>query len=127
MLRGSLSKFQVCLFGHGRYARGVNPAVVEIEQRADGDGVIDCLPRAMIHFGDKAKEGFILLGKCGAFQIVNRVGHQLFTAQQFRRNCGVILRSKQTPVPRRREGGDKFSQARAERRCTTHDLLREAA
>ena len=38
MLGGSFAEFAMRLFRHGVYARGVNPAVVEIEQRADRDG-----------------------------------------------------------------------------------------
>jgi hypothetical protein len=63
----------------------------------------------MVHFGDKAKEGLVLFGKRAPFEIPNRARYHLLAAQQFRRNCGVVLRSKWTLIPCGGEGSDKLA------------------
>ena len=52
---------------------------------------------------------------------------QLFTPEQFRRNCGVGLQSKRTIVAVRSIGGDEFPETRAKRRWAPHDLLGKAS
>ena len=130
MLRGSLPELPMRLFRHGVNAGGVNPAVIKVEQRADREGVIDrfvrpaysvknlhvvgrYFPRPMVRLGDEPKKSLILLGESGLLQIFDCATHQFFAAQQFRRNCGVILGSKRTVVFRGGESRDKLSQARA--------------
>lgn len=86
------------LLGHRMHPAGVNPAIVEIEQRAHRDGVIDGfvgpahvvkrlhvldgnLRRMMVDFADEAKQGFVLFRKPGTLEILNDAADQIFASQ----------------------------------------------
>ena len=115
MCGSSLSAYLVGLFGQRMDTAGIDPAIVKIEQRAHGDGEIDRLVipsqcaqrnhvvggnsrRIVVHFVHKSKQRFVLFIERGSFQIPQRSPDQLFTLQQFRRNCGVGFQSKRTIV-----------------------------
>ena len=83
--------------------------------------------RLGIDLGDEAKERLLFFGKRRCFQVAQGTPYQFLAAQQFRRNCGVVLRSKRTVVPVRGEGGDQFPNAGAERAIAAHDLVRKCA
>ncbi len=120
---GSFAAFAVGFLGHGVDAGGVDPTVIEIEEGADGDGVVYGVvgPTYFVkglhvvgaHGGgivvdlpDEAQQGFLFLGESGGFQVAEYALDQLFTAQQFSRNCGVGLQSKGAIVLVRSIGGD---------------------
>lgn len=117
-------------FGQGMNPARVNPAVIEIEQRAYRDGEVDRLVvpagvvkrnhivsgdtrRIMIHLRDKAEQRFVFLVERRRFQIVNHSLHQLLALQQFRRNCGVRLQSKRAVVLVGNIRRDQFTNPRA--------------
>ncbi len=100
---------------HRMDAGGVDPTVVEVEESTNGDGEIDRLiaPAVLVQqeniFGidrrrmvvdllHKAEKSLLLFRKRAILQILQDTRYQFFASQQFRRNCGVILRSKQAVV-----------------------------
>jgi len=60
-------------------------------------------------------------------QVPESAPNEFLTAEQFRRNCGVVFRSKRTIVVVGSEGGDQLAQTGAERAFAAHDFLREPA
>jgi hypothetical protein len=130
-----LASLSMGVFRERMHSRGIHPPVVEVEQSAHGDGEKDgvIVPpriverlhilggnprRIVIHLVDESKQRLVLLVEGRAFQIAKNAPHQLFVAQQFRRNCGVRLQSEGTFVSIRSVGGNQLSHARAERRRT---------
>lgn len=122
---------------------GIDPAVVEIEQGADGDGVVDLLVRPsglikrlhvfggdvwriVIHFVDEAQESLLGVCKRRGLHVVHHFFDEAFVGKQFRRDRGVRLRSKRAVIAARSVGGDEFAEAGGKRGGLTHDLLREA-
>jgi len=77
---GSLCSGRVCFIAQGMNAACIDPAIVEIEQCADGDRIVDCFigeaglvkcfdvggldgDGITIHLSDKAQESFLGLGE----------------------------------------------------------------
>ena len=96
---------------HSVYAAGIDPAIVKVEQRANGDRVIDrfigvtrrmqCLDvitlnivRVMVHLANEPHQSLFCFGQRGRFNIGKDTFDEFFAAQQFRRDRGVRLRSK---------------------------------
>lgn len=94
---------------------GVNPAVIEIEQRTDREGVVDRLigvahrvqrldirrpdvARITIDLGDEAQQGFFGFGQKGRLHVGEDAIDEFPAAQEFRRDRGVRLRSKGTGI-----------------------------
>ena len=103
---GSLGSCRMCLIAHRVNATCVNPAVVEVEQRADGDGVVnsficiaDCMQggnivsldfvRVTIHLTHKSHKSLFRFGQGGSLEISQDARHKIFATQQFRRDRGV--------------------------------------
>ena len=93
----------------------IDPPVVEIEQRADGDRVVDgfigeshfmkdCDVRRLngngivVHFSHKPEQGLLRLGEQRGFYVGEHARNQFRAAQQFRRDRGVRFRSKRALV-----------------------------
>jgi len=125
------------------HAAGIDPAVVEIEERADRNSEVDRLVgpsqvaernhvgggnarRIVIHLVDEAEERLVLFVERRSFEIVQNAPDQVLISQQFRRNCGVRLQSKWTIVAVGSARGDQFAHARAEWRRSTENLLGKA-
>lgn len=100
---------------HGMNAAGVDPAVVEIEQRTDGDRIIDGVIaepdsvqsgdivrlhgyRVFVHLADEAQHCLFWFRQRGSLDISEDSIDELFAAQKFRRDRGVRLRSKRALV-----------------------------
>jgi len=96
-------------------AAGVDPLVIEIEQSADGDRIVDGFVREsrfvedrdvrrlngngiVVHLSHKPKQNFLRLGERRGFDIREHTRNQLRAAKQFRRDRGVRLRSKRAIV-----------------------------
>jgi len=112
---------------HGLNAAGIDPAIVKVEQGADGDGVVNDfvsvagrmqevdigradVHRFAIHFSHKPHERFFGLGEQRCFEIGEDAVDQLFTAEQFRRDRGVRFRSKRAVVQVRGVSGDQLTE-----------------
>lgn len=81
----------------------------------------------MVDLTHESKQRFLLLFETRVFQIVKYSGNEFLAPKQFRRNCGVILRSKWTVVSDRSEGRDQLPYTGTNGTITAHDLLRERA
>ena len=98
VLGRSVGELQVSGVTHGVDSRGVDPAIIEVKERADRDGEVDSLVspshiaqgrhvfrgdarRVVIHFGDKAQEGLVFLRQRRGFQIFDSLANQLSTAK----------------------------------------------
>jgi len=98
VLGRSVGELQVSGVTHGVDSRGVDPAIIEVKERADRDREVNSLVspshfaqgrhvfrgdarRVVIHFADKAQEGLVFLRKRRGFQIFERLTNQLCTAQ----------------------------------------------
>lgn len=92
-------------------AGGINPAVVEVEEGADGDGVVDLLvgPAGLvqgghvfggdvggivIHFVEEAKEDFLGGRQGGGFEVREDGFDESGILEEFRRDRGVGVCSK---------------------------------
>jgi hypothetical protein len=112
---GTFAAAPVLFIGKRVDARRIDPAVVEIEQSADRDGVVDDLVipthsikglhvggrdgrRLAIDLVDESKQRFLFFTQARSFEIAQDARNQVLIAQQFRRNCGVGLESKRTIV-----------------------------
>lgn len=127
----------------------IHPAVVEIEERADRDGIVDrvILPtvgsqglhigfrdgrRFVVHAIHKTeKRAFLLLEGTGLDAGENRpdecfaIVERALLGEQQRRDRGVRLRSKRTVVLCGGIGGDQLAEAGCEWAGFPHDLLGE--
>jgi hypothetical protein len=100
---------------HRVNAASINPAIVEIEERANRNRVVDRFiaianrvqssnvfrldpNRISIHFPYKTKKLFLRIRQRAALRILQHTFHQFGIVQQFRRDRGVRLRSKRTFV-----------------------------
>ena len=118
----------VRFIAHGVNAARVDPAIVEVEERADGDGVVDCFvgeaglvercdvgrlngKGIAVHFVHEAEESFLRLGEERSFEVREDAGHQFGAAEQFRRDRGVRLGSKRARVQVRGVGGNQLADA----------------
>lgn len=80
MLRHANGRIAVCLIGHGMNAGRVDPAIVEIEQRADRNGIVQLFigpsrradrvdiairyaRRVVVHAIDEAEQRFLGIGE----------------------------------------------------------------
>ena len=113
-------------------AGGIDPAVVKIEQGADGDGVIDGLVvpaggvkrlhvagrnlrRVAVHLVDEAQKHFFFFTEAGDFKITKDRLYELlatvratFLLQKYRRDRGVRFQSKGTIIASRSIGRNEF-------------------
>lgn len=93
----TLSSHAVGLVGESVHSAGVDPAVVEVEQRAHRDGEIDGIVvpsggverlhifgidtrRIVIDFVDETEQGFVFFIELGVLQIPQHTPHQFFVA-----------------------------------------------
>jgi hypothetical protein len=125
------------------HTRSVDPTVIEIEQSADGNGVVEGfvgpagLPHFLHVFGEdliglfvdllyKLEERFLGL-RDGRSSIILEDGSYLAgIAEQFRRDRGVRANSERALVAAGGEGGNEFSHARRKRRGPAHHLMRKS-
>jgi hypothetical protein len=141
--RGALSTLPVRFLGQGVHPAGVDPTIVEIEERTHRDGEVDrfviptCGPKRLqifgrdirgvvIHLADETEQRLVFLIDRRVLQIAEDAPDEILATQKFRRNCGVGLYSKRTVVPVRRVSGDQLANARADRSGPAQNLLREA-
>ena len=121
----------------------VDPTVIEVEQSADGEGVVEGFvgPAGLPHFLDvrepdliglfvnllyKLEERFLGL-RDGRSSIILEDGSYLVgIAEQFRRDRGVGANSNRTLIAAGSEGGNQFSHARRKRRGPAHHLMRKS-
>ena len=100
---------------HRVHAGRVDPAVVEIEQRADGDREVErlvrpsrdpgsleidiCNPRRIvIHLVDESKQRLVLLVEGRRLVVGEDRIDESGVSQELRRNCGVGFQSKRTVI-----------------------------
>ena len=143
MHRRPLRALAMRLVGHRVHTGRVDPAIVEIEERADGNREVERLVgpargasgieiafgnlrRLVIHLVDESKQRLVLFVEDRRFVVGQDGIDEGRIVQKFRRNCGVSLQSKGAMIAPRRVGGNQFAQAGAERRGAAEDLLREA-
>ena len=129
---------------HVAHAGGVDPLVIEVEQRAHGNGIVQSfvsparrldlvqIPQlqparlAAVHLVDEREERPLArVDRRGPIVRQYRI-HQFTASEQRRRDRGVRADSKRALVALGRERGDQLADARRERRRAAHDALREA-
>jgi hypothetical protein len=142
VLSRSLRKLAVRFVRQDAHPACVDPAVVEIEERANGNRAVNSFVRPaspvqklyvlvadsscfMIHLGHKSKESLFFLGERRAFEVVQNLLNRFLAAKQFRRNCGVIFRSKRAMIASGCECCDQLPKSRTKWRVTPHYLLRK--
>ena len=142
-LCGAFSTHPMPSLAKRMHAGSVDPSVIEIEKRANRDGIVDRrvrpagvvqrrdiggadVNRVAIHLIDEAQQRLLGFGQRRRFEIFDDGQDQGFVPEQFRRNCGVGLQSKRAIVARGSVGSDEFPQAGADRAGFAHDGLREA-
>ncbi len=130
-------------FRHYLDATSVHPAIIEIEQRANGHGQIEgfirpsagtqrfhilhCdLGRVMVHPGHEPQQGLFPLWQRRPFKILEHAFDQLFTAQQFRCDRSVILRSERAVISGGSKCRNQLAHAGAQRPFAAHHFLSEA-
>jgi hypothetical protein len=103
------------LIGERVDAGGVDPSIVEIEQRAHSDGEVQLLiappalanviqigfedgRRLVIYLVDEPEQRLVPLVETRRFDIPKHVMDEFVITKQFRRNCGVRLESKRAVV-----------------------------
>ncbi len=113
--------------------RRVDPDVVEVEESADGDGVVEGvvgpprgpgaleiltsdLRRLAVHRVDEREERFLLVGDGRLAVVCEDRLDQVPIAQKLRRDRGVGADSERALVAARGEGRDELSLAGRERR-----------
>lgn len=96
-------------------SRCIDPPVVEIEKRADRDGVVNrfirppgfvqglhvfrCDIRGIkIYFCNEPEEGFFTVRESRTLQVAQYTPDQIFAAEQFRCNCSVRFGSEWTVI-----------------------------
>ena len=143
MHRRPLRALAMGLVGHRVHTGRVDPAVEEVEERADGDREVErlvCparrasglqiafgnLRRLVIDLIDESKERLVLFVEKRRFVVGQDGIDEGGIPQKFRRNCGVGLQSKGTVIALRGVGGNQLAQAGAERRGAAENFLREA-
>ena len=115
MDRRSLRALTVRFVGHRVHTRRIDPAIVEIEQRADGDREIQCFVcpacragdfeitlddfrRIVIDLVDESKQCLVLFVERRRFVVNQDRIDQRGIPEELRRNCGVGLQSKRAVV-----------------------------
>ena len=128
--------------GEGVDAGGIDPAVIEVEEGADGDGVVDLFvgPAGGVEGSDvgggdgggggidlveEAEEGFLGFGEGGGFEVGEDGLDGCFAAEEDRRDRGVGLDSEGAMIAGGGEGGDEFAEAGGEGSVTVEDLVGE--
>jgi len=103
---------------HRVHTACVYPAIVEVEQSANGNRVIDCLVRVAlrmqgfyvvplnrmrltIDLSNKPHQGFFRIRQARRLYIGKHALNQFLAAEQFRRDRGVRFRSKRTVIQMR--------------------------
>jgi hypothetical protein len=141
--RAALAAFAVRFLRQRVYAAGIDPAVVEIEQRTGCDREVNRFVgpsnrvkrlhvfsrdprRVVVHLPDETEQRLVFFVQPGGFQIAEYAPNQFFASQQFRRNCGVRLQSKRAIVAVRRVCGDQFANTGTDRRGTPKNFLSES-
>ena len=119
---------------------GINPPIVKVEQRADGDREIQCVigparrahgleidvgdrRRVVIHLVNESKQRLVTVVERRRFDVLQNAVDERRITQQFRRNCGVGLQSKRAMIALRGVGGDQFADSWTDRSRATKDLL----
>jgi hypothetical protein len=122
---------------------GIDPAVVEVEEGADGDGVPDLfvvptllverdhvggtdVGRMVIDLVDEAEHGFLAVTEGRGIEVSEDGFDEGVVIVKFRRDRGVRLRSKRAMVALGGVGGDQFAEGRGQRSRFAEDLLGEA-
>jgi hypothetical protein len=122
---------------------GIDPAVVEVEEGADGDGVPDLfvvptllverdhvggtnVGRIVIDLVDEAEHGFLAVVEGRGIEVSEDGFDEGVIVVEFRRDRGVRLRSKRAVVALGGIGGDELAEGRSERGRFAEDLLGEA-
>src|SRR5580658_10074255 len=99
VLRRTLGAYPVRFFAHRVHAACVNPPVVEVEQRAYRERVVNCFiritclvqrfhvvgpnpHRVEIHLPHKPEQSLLLLTEPGRFQILQHARHEFLASQQ---------------------------------------------
>ena len=107
-------------------AGGVDPPIIEVEERANRNSVIDRgvrpasfvqrgdirrpdVNRIAIYLIDEAQQRFFGFGQPRRFEVFDDPQNQGFVPKQFRRNCGVGFQSKRTIVSRGSVSCDEFT------------------
>lgn len=136
----SFSARPMRLIAHRVHAACVDPAVVKVEQRADGDRIVNGFvritgrvqsidvrrlnrDRVLVHLADKAKQRLLRIGKLRRLDIFQYALHQFRAAQQFRRDRGVGFRSKRALIPARCVSSNELTRSGAERGRPAQNLL----
>jgi hypothetical protein len=108
---------------------GVDPAVIEIEQGTNGNGVVNRLVAEagvmenrdvggldgrglFIDLSHKTEERFLGIRERAGFEILQHTRHQFVIVQQFGRDRGVRLRSKRALIELRGVGGNQLPNTR---------------
>jgi hypothetical protein len=131
------------LVAEGGDSSGVDPAVVEVEEGADGDGVVDRfvrpargvqglhvvggdLGRFAIDAVNEAKERLFVLGERRGLEIAKHGVDEGFASEQDRRDRGVGLQSEGAVILGGGVGGDQLAETGGEGAGLAEDLLGEA-
>jgi len=126
-----LSLHPVGFIGHGVDAGRIHPAIVEVEQSANRNRIVNGFvgPAMLVQLDDvlAADAGGVTIGlidkpqqrlfgggQRSGIEVIQDGRDEVFS-QQFRRNCGVRLDSKRALVARRYERCDQLPETRAER------------
>ncbi len=114
---------------HGMHTACVNPAIVKVEESADGDRVVNGFVRIAflvksfnvrglnrhrigVYLVDKPEESLLGFAELGGVHVFEYAVDEIPAPQQFRRDRGVRLRSKWALVQVGCVGGDQFADAR---------------
>jgi hypothetical protein len=115
------------------HSGGVDPSVVEVEQRAHRDGKVQRLVgpaggarsveiglgdrrRVVVHPIHESKQRLVLVVERRRFEVGQDAFNERGVPKQFRRNCGVGLQSKGTLVSLGGVSCDQLTQPWTERR-----------
>jgi hypothetical protein len=109
----------VRLVAHCMHAARIDSTIVEIEQRADGDCIIDCLVRVayfvqrchvrrtdvhgiLVDLAHETQDCLLIPRKSGRLQVSKHTRNQFLAPEQFRRDRGVRFCSEWALVQTRR-------------------------
>ena len=127
---------------HIAHSRGVDPFIVEIEERAHGNGIVQCLiaparglhpvyvfllnPAGFtIHLLDECKQRLLPIADRSSSIIFQHRVDQGAIAQQGRRDRGVGTDSEQTVITPGGKCRDQFAETGGQRRRPAHHALGE--
>jgi len=132
--------------GHSRHiahARGVDPVVVELEERADGNRVVESFVRppgfenpidilltdrrrVVDHFSNEGVERPVLVREWGRVDVGQNTLNEIPISEQLRRDRGVGADSEEALVEFGGQRRDELPLARWERRGAAHHFLCES-